>query len=87
MAKFSDITGRYLYLDVDGTEYRVYVEQAGPAFPWFASTQPVPMAASIGIYSKIRISRRGFGWSPSIYPITANHYRRSQNAIGKMNTN
>ena len=33
MAKFSDITGRYLYLDVDGTEYRVYMEEAGSGIP------------------------------------------------------
>jgi pimeloyl-ACP methyl ester carboxylesterase len=33
MARFSDITGRYLYLDVDGTEYRVYLEQAGEGIP------------------------------------------------------
>jgi len=33
MAKFSDITGRYLYLDVDGVEYRVYIEEAGSGIP------------------------------------------------------
>ena len=33
MAKFSDITGRYLYLDVDGIEYRVYIEEAGSGIP------------------------------------------------------
>lgn len=33
MARFSDITGRYLYLDVEGYEYRVYVEQAGEGIP------------------------------------------------------
>ncbi|MGR8918413.1 MAG: alpha/beta fold hydrolase [Gammaproteobacteria bacterium] len=33
MARYSDITGRYLYLDVDGTEYRVYLEEAGRGIP------------------------------------------------------
>ena len=33
MARFSDITGKYLYLDVEGYEYRVYVEQAGEGIP------------------------------------------------------
>ena len=33
MARFSDISGRYLYLDVDGTEYRVYLEEAGKGIP------------------------------------------------------
>ena len=33
MAKFSAITGRYLYLDVDGIEYRVYLEEAGSGIP------------------------------------------------------
>ncbi|MGR9090172.1 MAG: alpha/beta fold hydrolase [Gammaproteobacteria bacterium] len=33
MAKYSDITGRYLYLDVDGIEYRVYLEEAGSGIP------------------------------------------------------
>lgn len=33
MARYSDITGRYLYLDVDGLEYRVYVEHAGHGIP------------------------------------------------------
>lgn len=33
MARYSDIIGRYLYLDVEGTEYRVYVEEAGQGIP------------------------------------------------------
>ena len=33
MARFSDITGRYLYLTVDGHEYRVYLEEAGQGIP------------------------------------------------------
>ncbi len=33
MAKYSDITGRYLYLDVEGIEYRVYLEEAGEGIP------------------------------------------------------
>ena len=33
MAKYSDITGRYLYLDVNGVEYRVYLEEAGTGIP------------------------------------------------------
>jgi len=31
MAKFEPTTGRYVYLDVQGTEYRVYFEESGPA--------------------------------------------------------
>ena len=33
MAKFSNITGRYLYLEVEGIEYRVYMEEAGSGIP------------------------------------------------------
>lgn len=33
MARYSDITGRYLYLDVEGLEYRVYMEEAGSGIP------------------------------------------------------
>jgi pimeloyl-ACP methyl ester carboxylesterase len=33
MAKFSDITGRYVYLELDGVEYRVYIEEAGKGIP------------------------------------------------------
>lgn len=33
MAKFSNITGRYLYLTVEGVEYRVYMEEAGTGIP------------------------------------------------------
>lgn len=33
MARYSAITGRYLYLDVDGFEYRVYIEEAGQGIP------------------------------------------------------
>ena len=33
MARYSNITGRYLYLDLDGVEYRVYLEEAGQGIP------------------------------------------------------
>lgn len=33
MARFEAITGRYVYLDVLGTEYRVYFEEAGEGLP------------------------------------------------------
>lgn len=33
MARFADVTGRYLYVTVDGTEYRVYFEEAGAGIP------------------------------------------------------
>ncbi|MGB1881256.1 MAG: alpha/beta fold hydrolase [Gammaproteobacteria bacterium] len=33
MARYSDITGRYIYLDLDGLEYRVYFEEAGQGIP------------------------------------------------------
>ncbi|MGE0485592.1 MAG: alpha/beta fold hydrolase [Gammaproteobacteria bacterium] len=33
MARYSDITGRYVYLDLDGLEYRVYFEEAGQGIP------------------------------------------------------
>ena len=33
MARYSQITGRYLYLDLDGVEYRVYLEEAGQGIP------------------------------------------------------
>lgn len=33
MARYSDITGRYVYLDVEGHEYRVYFEEAGQGIP------------------------------------------------------
>lgn len=33
MAKFSDINGRYLYLELDGVEHRVYIEEAGSGIP------------------------------------------------------
>jgi pimeloyl-ACP methyl ester carboxylesterase len=33
MGRTSDIVGRYLYLDIDGTEYRVYYEDSGTGVP------------------------------------------------------
>lgn len=33
MARFSNIVGRYVYLDVEGIEYRVYFEEAGEGIP------------------------------------------------------
>jgi len=33
MTKHSDITGRYVYLTIDGVEYRVYYEEAGQGTP------------------------------------------------------
>lgn len=33
MTRYSDIVGRYVYLDLDGLEYRVYLEQAGEGIP------------------------------------------------------
>jgi pimeloyl-ACP methyl ester carboxylesterase len=32
-ARFADVTGRYVYLTVDGVEYRVYFEEAGSGIP------------------------------------------------------
>lgn len=33
MSRYADITGRYLYLTVAGTEYRVYIEESGTGEP------------------------------------------------------
>lgn len=33
MARFANYTGRYVYLDIEGHEYRVYVEEAGEGVP------------------------------------------------------
>jgi pimeloyl-ACP methyl ester carboxylesterase len=33
MARYSDISGRYIYITVDGLEYRVYLETAGEGIP------------------------------------------------------
>lgn len=33
MARFSNISGRYVYLTVDDVEYRVYIEEAGQGIP------------------------------------------------------
>ena len=33
MARLEATTGRYVYLDVQGTEYRVYFEEAGSGIP------------------------------------------------------
>lgn len=33
MARVSQITGRYYYIDIEGVEYRVYVEEAGQGIP------------------------------------------------------
>ena len=33
MARHSDITGRYVYVDVNGHEYRIYYEEAGQGIP------------------------------------------------------
>ena len=33
MARFEQTTGRYVYLDVEGVEYRVYYEEAGRGIP------------------------------------------------------
>jgi len=33
MARFADITGRYLYLEVEGVEYRVSLEESGSGIP------------------------------------------------------
>ncbi|MDO8212220.1 alpha/beta fold hydrolase [Conexibacter sp. CPCC 206217] len=33
MARFADVSGRYVYLELQGVEYRVYFEQAGSGIP------------------------------------------------------
>ncbi|MGH7823297.1 MAG: alpha/beta fold hydrolase [Candidatus Binatia bacterium] len=33
MARFANVTGRYVYLPVDGVEYRVYFEESGAGIP------------------------------------------------------
>ena len=33
MARFADVRGRYVYLSIDGVEYRVYFEEAGQGIP------------------------------------------------------
>ena len=33
MAKFDDIVGRYIYVAIDGVEYRVYFEESGAGIP------------------------------------------------------
>ena len=33
MAKFDEVTGRYVYLEIEGVEYRVYFEEAGSGVP------------------------------------------------------
>lgn len=33
MTKHDPITGRYIYLTIDGIEYRVYYEEAGQGIP------------------------------------------------------
>ncbi|MGH7856404.1 MAG: alpha/beta fold hydrolase [Candidatus Binatia bacterium] len=33
MARFANVTGRYVYLAVDGVEYRVYFEESGSGIP------------------------------------------------------
>ena len=33
MARFADVTGRYVYLTLDGVEYRVYFEESGEGVP------------------------------------------------------
>jgi len=33
MARHADVVGRYVYLEIDGTEYRVYYEEAGEGIP------------------------------------------------------
>ena len=33
MARFADVQGRYVYLTIDGVEYRVYFEEAGEGIP------------------------------------------------------
>src|SRR6185503_838277 len=33
LTRFADVRGRYVYLSVDGVEYRVYFEEAGEGIP------------------------------------------------------
>jgi hypothetical protein len=33
MARFDAATGRYVYLTIDGVEYRIYFEEAGAGIP------------------------------------------------------
>ena len=46
MARYSDITGRYVYLDIDGLEYRVYFEEAGQGIPLVCQHTAAPTGAN-----------------------------------------
>ena len=50
MAKYAAITGKYIYVTVEGIEYRVYFEEAGQEFQLFVSIPQVPMADNGDIY-------------------------------------
>ena len=46
MARFEATAGKYVYLEVQGIEYRVYFEESGQASPSCASTRQVPTESS-----------------------------------------
>ncbi len=45
--RFEAITGRYMHLDLLGKPHRLYVEEAGKAFPCSACTPPAPTRGNI----------------------------------------
>ena len=60
MIKRDPITGSYVYLNIDGVEYRVYYEEAGQGIPLLSATLPDPTDANIVICSATRKSTRDF---------------------------
>jgi hypothetical protein len=46
MARFDVATGRYVYLAIDGVEYRVYFEEAGAGIPLLLQPPRAPTAVS-----------------------------------------
>jgi hypothetical protein len=60
MARYSDIKGKYLYLDVEGVEHRVFLRKLVKAFLLFVSIQQDRTADSGVTCWKIKMLLLGF---------------------------
>ena len=60
MARCDAAVGRYIYLPIDGIEYRMYFEETGTGIPLLLQHTPEPMDGSGVTCSKIQICSSTF---------------------------
>ena len=61
MLKYEDVTGKYLHLEVDGLNYRIYIEESGCGIPLLLQHTAGSDGRLWGIFSTMKKSLEAFG--------------------------